>query len=57
MADTGAAATADTRRALTGAVLLDLAASPLFAWNVFTDDLHRELGASAALLARTSRRR
>jgi MFS transporter, OFA family, oxalate/formate antiporter len=24
------------RRALTGAVLLDLAVSPLFAWDVFT---------------------
>ncbi len=32
-------------RALAGAVLLDLAVAPLFAWNVFTDSLHRDLGA------------
>ena len=50
MADTGAAPVR-TRRALTGAVLLDLAVSPLFAWNVFTDSLRRDLGASDALLA------
>ena len=50
MADTGAA-TANKRRALTGAVLLDLAVSPLFAWDVFTDSLGRDLGASHALLA------
>ncbi|GAA1381340.1 hypothetical protein GCM10009613_07120 [Pseudonocardia kongjuensis] len=31
------------RRALTGAVLLDLAVSPLFAWDVFTASLCREL--------------
>ena len=48
--DTGAA-TADKRRALTGAVLLDLAVSPLFAWDVFTDSLGRDLGVSHALLA------
>ena len=50
MVDTGAA-TADKRRALTGAVLLDLAVSPLFAWDVFTDSLGRDLGVSHALLA------
>ncbi|MDD7921312.1 MFS transporter [Actinomycetospora callitridis] len=50
MADTGAA-TAGKRRALTGAVLLDLAVSPLFAWDVFTDSLGRDLGVSHALLA------
>jgi OFA family oxalate/formate antiporter-like MFS transporter len=50
MADTGAA-TASKRRALTGAVLLDLAVSPLFAWDVFTDSLGRDLGVSHALLA------
>lgn len=38
-------------RALTGAVLLDLAVSPLFAWDVFTDSLRRDLGAGDALLA------
>ena len=40
-----------TRRALAGAVLLDLAVSPLFAWDVFTDTLRRDLGAGEALLA------
>jgi MFS transporter, OFA family, oxalate/formate antiporter len=50
MADTGAA-TGGKRRALTGAVLLDLAVSPLFAWDVFTDSLGRDLGVSHALLA------
>src|SRR3954454_23337574 len=50
MADTGAA-TASKRRALTGAVLLDLAVSPLFAWDVFTDSLRRDLGVSHAVLA------
>ena len=50
MADTGAA-TASKRRALTGAVLLDLAVCPLFAWDVFTDSLGRDLGVSHALLA------
>ncbi|NMO90236.1 MFS transporter [Actinomycetospora sp. TBRC 11914] len=38
-------------RALAGAVLLDLAVSPLFAWDVFTDSLRRDLGVSDALLA------
>jgi MFS transporter, OFA family, oxalate/formate antiporter len=50
VADPGAAPVR-TRRALTGAVLLDLAVSPLFAWNVFTGSLRRDLGASDALLA------
>jgi MFS family permease len=50
VADIGAA-TAGKRRALTGAVLLDLAVSPLFAWDVFTDSLGRDLGVSHALLA------
>jgi MFS family permease len=50
VADTGAAPVR-TRRALAGAVLLDLAVSPLFAWNVFTDSLRRDLGATDALLA------
>lgn len=40
-----------TPRALTGAVLLDLAVSPLFAWDVFTDSLGRDLAVSRALLA------
>ncbi len=40
-----------TGRALTGAVLLDLAVSPLFAWAVFTDTLRRDLAAGDALLA------
>lgn len=38
-------------RALTGAGLLDLAMGPLFAWDVFTDALGRDLGVSHALLA------
>ncbi len=38
------------KRALAGAVLLDLAVSPLFAWDVFTESLQRELGRSGALL-------
>ncbi|MDD7934193.1 MFS transporter [Actinomycetospora straminea] len=50
MADTGAAA-GSKRRALTGAVLLDLAVSPLFAWDVFTDSLGRDLGVGHAVLA------
>lgn len=50
MADTDAA-TASKGRALTGAVLLDLAVSPLFAWDVFTGSLGRDLGAGHALLA------
>lgn len=45
------AAAVGTGRALTGAVLLDLALSPLFAWDVFTDHLRRELGVGDALLA------
>lgn len=39
------------RSALTGAALLDLAVSPLFAWDVFTGPLRRDLGAGDALLA------
>jgi MFS family permease len=39
------------RRALTGAVLLDLAVSPLFAWDVFTESLRQDLGAGHTLLA------
>src|SRR3954462_5358074 len=50
MADTDAT-TGAKRRALTGAVLLDLAVSPLFAWDVFTDSLGEDLGVSHALLA------
>ncbi|MEJ2863748.1 MFS transporter [Actinomycetospora flava] len=42
---------AGKRRALTGAVLLDLAVSPLFAWDVFTDALGSELGAGDTALA------
>jgi MFS transporter, OFA family, oxalate/formate antiporter len=38
-------------RLVAGAVLLDLAVSPLFAWDVFTDSLRRDLAASDALLA------
>lgn len=38
------------RRALAGAVLLDLAVSPLFAWDVFTESLQRELGRGGAVL-------
>jgi MFS transporter, OFA family, oxalate/formate antiporter len=38
------------RRALTGAVLLDLAVSPLFAWDVFTESLQRDLGSGGAAL-------
>ena len=40
-----------TKRAIAGAVLLDLAVSPLFAWDVFTGSLGRDLGAGEALLA------
>lgn len=50
MADTDTATTGKGR-ALTGAVLLDLAVSPLFAWDVFTDALGRDLGVGHALLA------
>ncbi|GAA4735184.1 MFS transporter [Actinomycetospora chibensis] len=39
------------RRAITGAVLLDLAVSPLFAWDVFTDMLGPELQAGETALA------
>ncbi|MBN9098747.1 MAG: MFS transporter [Pseudonocardia sp.] len=39
------------RRVVTGAVLLDLAVSPLFAWDVFTDSVGRDLGAGDTLLA------
>ncbi|MDD7938943.1 MFS transporter [Actinomycetospora lutea] len=38
-------------RALGGAVLLDLAVSPLFVWDVFTGALGRELGVGHAVLA------
>ena len=41
---------ANKRRALLGAVLLDLAVSPLFAWDVFTESLHRDLGTTSAPL-------
>ena len=40
-----------TRRAVAGAVLLDLAVSPLFAWDVFTAALRRDLGVDDTLLA------
>jgi hypothetical protein len=40
-----------TKRAIVGAVLLDLAVSPLFAWDVFTDSLRRDLGTDDTLLA------
>lgn len=43
--------TVSTKRAVTGAVLLDLAVSPLFAWDVFTGALRRELGAADTALA------
>ncbi|ALE72814.1 hypothetical protein AD006_13920 [Pseudonocardia sp. EC080610-09] len=39
------------RRAIAGAVLLDLAVSPLFAWDVFTASAQRELGAGTTALA------
>lgn len=39
-----------TKRALAGAVLLDLAVSPLFAWDVFTESLQRELGSGGTAL-------
>ncbi len=38
-------------RLVVGAVLLDLAVSPLFAWDVFTESLRRDLGADDTLLA------
>jgi MFS transporter, OFA family, oxalate/formate antiporter len=40
-----------TKRAIVGAVLLDLAVSPLFAWDVFTDSLRDDLGTDDTLLA------
>ena len=39
------------RRAIAGAVLLDLAVSPLFAWDVFAGSLRRDLGVDDAVLA------
>ena len=39
------------RRALTGAVLLDLGVSPLFGWDIFTGALRQELRASDTALA------
>lgn len=36
---------------LVGAGLLDLGVSPLFAWDVFTGSLRRDLGAGEAQLA------
>lgn len=39
------------KRAVVGAVLLDLAVSPLFAWDVFAASLRRDLGVDDALLA------
>jgi len=38
-------------RVVVGAVLLDLAVSPLFAWDVFTESLRRDLGVGDTLLA------
>ncbi|TCK26242.1 MFS transporter [Pseudonocardia endophytica] len=38
------------RRVLLGAMLLDLAVSPLFAWDVFTASLQRDLGAGPTAL-------
>jgi MFS family permease len=38
-------------RLVAGAVLLDLAVSPLFAWDVFTESLRRDLAASDTVLA------
>jgi MFS transporter, OFA family, oxalate/formate antiporter len=40
-----------THRAVVGAVLLNLAVSPLFAWDVFTVSLGRDLGVDNTLLA------
>ncbi len=40
-----------TKRAVVGAVLLDLAVSPLFAWDAFTGSLRQELGADDTALA------
>lgn len=44
-------ATRTAGRAIAGAVLLDLAVSPLFAWDVFTGSLRGELGADETQLA------
>jgi MFS family permease len=38
-------------RLITGAVLLDLAVSPVFAWDVFTESLRQDLAASGTVLA------
>ncbi|MDQ4116926.1 MAG: MFS transporter [Actinomycetota bacterium] len=38
------------KRALVGAMLLDLAVSPLFAWDVFTETLQRELSSGPTAL-------
>jgi MFS transporter, OFA family, oxalate/formate antiporter len=38
-------------RLVIGAVLLDLAVSPLFVWDVFTESLRRDLATSDTLLA------
>src|SRR3954453_9921153 len=43
-------AAANRRRALLGAVLLDLAVSPLFSWDVFTESLQHDLGTTSAPL-------
>lgn len=40
-----------TKRAVVGAVLLDLAVSPLFAWDVFTTSLRADLGVDDTQLA------
>lgn len=40
-----------TKRAVIGAVLLDLAVSPLFTWDAFTATLRAELGAADTALA------
>lgn len=44
------ASSRETRRALAGAVLVDLAVSPLFAWNVFAGAFAHRLGVGASLL-------
>jgi MFS transporter, OFA family, oxalate/formate antiporter len=43
-------AAVNKRRALLGAVLLDLAVSPLFSWDVFTESLEHDLGTASAPL-------
>ena len=40
-----------TKRAVVGAVLLDLAVSPLFAWDALTGSMRQELGADDTALA------